>query len=555
MHSTKYAHCLRTGAAVSLATALSWIVLSQAHSGENPPAPFTASVQFAGPQPRFVVSWHAPADAQHFNVLMEDGNGNVAMLRNALTTSSAEFEFDVGLATDWNAAALRVEACNDIGCTVSADMSMAGLLADALPQLAYLKASSARAGDSAGTAVASSGDGRTMAFGTPDYDLLPGTLSNSGGAYVFVRLDNGNWSQQALLRPANSGSDVWSAGDRCGFSVALSDDGNTIAIGCPFEDGEPPANTETNRGAVYVYNRSLNNWTLRPRFRVSSQHGASLDQLGWSVALSADGNRLAGGAPSSTKSGGGAVYTFVRTSNQTDVWQERNRARPAGSHANDGFGQAVAFAANGETLLIGAPKQVIGNASHAGRAYVFLADASGWVEQARFSGSITDTQLGSSVSVDSQALTIALGAPAEQGSGAAYVYARSALGSPWVQQARLAPAIIGFDFGRHVSLSGSGNVLAVGVPHEVIPSSPAPIEAGFTRVYARSGNTWTELFTARALNAGRLDRFGVVALSRDGRRLFVGAPGEDGDANSTQSAPNDQAANAGASYVYDVPPL
>src|SRR5688500_17335670 len=101
MHSTKYAHCLRTGAAVSLATALSWIVLSQAHSGENPPAPFTASVQFAGPQPRFVVSWHAPADAQHFNVLIEDGNGNVAMLRNALTTSSAEFEFDVGLATDW----------------------------------------------------------------------------------------------------------------------------------------------------------------------------------------------------------------------------------------------------------------------------------------------------------------------------------------------------------------------------------------------------------------------------------------------------------------------
>jgi hypothetical protein len=41
-----------------------------------------------------------------------------------------------------------------------------------------------------------------------------------------------------------------------------------------------------------------------------------------------------------------------------------------------------------------------------------------------------------------------------------------------------------------------------------------------------------------------------IALSADAHRLFIGAAGESGDANSTAGNPNNGAPAAGAVYVY-----
>src|SRR6266705_2462246 len=97
---------------------------------------------------------------------------------------------------------------------------------------------------------------------------------------------------QAYVKASNTG-----AADDFGFAVALSSDGNTLAVGAP---GEASAGIETDNsapsaGAVYVYTRSGTTWTQRAYIKASNP-GAG-DQFGTSVALSSDGITLAVGAP------------------------------------------------------------------------------------------------------------------------------------------------------------------------------------------------------------------------------------------------------------------
>jgi len=71
---------------------------------------------------------------------------------------------------------------------------------------------------------------------------------------VFVRA-GGSWSQLAYVKATNTGLD-----DTFGWLVALSDDGLTLAVGAPSEDGaatgingDQTSNAAAGAGAVYLY--------------------------------------------------------------------------------------------------------------------------------------------------------------------------------------------------------------------------------------------------------------------------------------------------------------
>ena len=97
--------------------------------------------------------------------------------------------------------------------------------------------------------------------GNQDDDSIP----QAGAVYVFVRAGN-TWSQQAYLKASNTGrkgagDDI--EGDQFGFSVALSGDGNTLAVGAISEDsaskginGDQADDSAVSSGAVYVFTRS-----------------------------------------------------------------------------------------------------------------------------------------------------------------------------------------------------------------------------------------------------------------------------------------------------------
>ena len=106
------------------------------------------------------------------------------------------------------------------------------------------------------------------------------------------------WQQQSYIKASNSG-----AGDRFGYAVSLSGDGNSLAVSARLEDsnakgvnGEQNNNNVENSGAVYFFTRSGSTWQQQAYVKASNT--GKDDEFGSSVSLSDDGNSLAVGAPS-----------------------------------------------------------------------------------------------------------------------------------------------------------------------------------------------------------------------------------------------------------------
>ena len=130
----------------------------------------------------------------------------------------------------------------------------------------YIKASNTGAGDSFGLKVSLSGDGDTLAVSatfedssaTGIHDEHDGddiNSSNSGAVYVFVRDSSDVWSQQTYVKASNT-----QVNDLFGFSVSLSGEGDTLAVGAFGEDSigagigdMPDDDSAPDAGAVYLY--------------------------------------------------------------------------------------------------------------------------------------------------------------------------------------------------------------------------------------------------------------------------------------------------------------
>jgi hypothetical protein len=131
--------------------------------------------------------------------------------------------------------------------------------------------------DWSGFSISLSADGCILAIGAW---LNDGNGPDSGHVRIF-EFNEGSWNKLGQDLDGEAG------GDQSGISVALSADGNVVAIGANANDG----NGE-NSGHVRVF---------RLVDRVWVQLGADIDgrspgdEFGWSVALSADGTILAVG--------------------------------------------------------------------------------------------------------------------------------------------------------------------------------------------------------------------------------------------------------------------
>jgi hypothetical protein len=182
-----------------------------------------------------------------------------------------------------------------------------------------------------GYSAAISADGNTAVVGSPG--------GNTGSAYVFIR-NNGVWTQQgSTLVGSNSNGNPSE-----GRSVAISADGNTLAIG-GHSDGD-------GVGAVWVFTRSNGVWTQQGDKLVGS--GANGDShQGISLAISADGNTLAEGGnydEMSQGTGQGAVWVFTRNNG---VWSQQGPKLRVGWVVYGSQGTSVAISADGNTIAEG----------------------------------------------------------------------------------------------------------------------------------------------------------------------------------------------------------
>jgi hypothetical protein len=433
-------------------------------------------------------------------------------------------------------------------------------------QQAYLKASNSEggqpdsqtSGDQFGRAIALSADGNTLAVGAPgedsnavgiDGDQSGNSAWGSGAVYVFTR-SAATWSQQAYVKASNTGGGTLpfgqlALGDSFGRALALSADGNTLAVGAPAED---------------------------------------------SNATGINGNQSDDSAADA-----GAVYVFVRT---VGVWSQQAYVKASNTEVGDYFGSAVALSGDGQTLAVGAlyedsvaigvdGNQADNSAPEAGAVYVFTRAAGTWSQQAYVKASNTAAtvpnlstgsgdQFGSSLALSGDGNTLAIAADLEDSiasgingnqadesatnAGAVYVLTRSA--GVWSHQAYIKASNTdgGDRFGSAVAFSGDGNALAVGARGEASAASGiggnqadnSAASAGAVYLFTRTAGSWSQQAYVKASNTDPLDGFGsAVALNFDGDTLVVGATGEDGTSPGIGgNQASDGPGGSGAAYLY-----
>jgi hypothetical protein len=518
-----------------------------------------------------------------------------------------------------------------------------------LKQVAYIKASNTEAFDHfacgggnqghTGTSISLSSDGTTMAVGAPfessgaagiNGNQNDNSIYAAGAVYVYVRQGDA-WTQQAYVKASNPGQS-----DHFGSSVALSRDGNTMAVSAVWEssaatgiNGNQADNSVPQAGAVYIFTRTGTSWTQHAYIKASNTGRPGKgdvpgdgDQFGYSLALSGDGQTVAVGAlaedsaaqqingnqADDSAQSAGAVYVFARNGS---TWAQQAYIKTSNHEAGDDFGFSVALSFDGNTLAAAAfdedgsgrginPPDDNGS-QNSGALYVFTRQGgTAWSQQAYIKGSKGETSdgFGFATAISDDGNTIAIGsgdeacltpgidppgcaddAPPMRGAniwvGAAYVFVRT--GTTWTEQTFIkANNARPFNsFGVRLALSADGQTLAVSAyledsadrgirPPMLVPFLLQDVingwrehrneaeESGAVYFFTRNGNTWTPGAFVKGANTEAGDEFGsAVALSGNGRMMVVGAHSEDGAAKGVNGNQADNGADdAGAAYVF-----
>ena len=141
--------------------------------------------------------------------------------------------------------------------------------------------------------VSISTDGKTVAVGATGND---GNGADSGHVRVY------SWNGTAWIQ---LGADIngEAAGDISGYSVALSDAGDTVAIGAPENDGNG-----SNAGHVRLYDWNGSAWVQRG---ADLDGEASDDRSGSSVSINSIGSSVVVGAPKNDGNGADSGHSRV----------------------------------------------------------------------------------------------------------------------------------------------------------------------------------------------------------------------------------------------------
>lgn len=562
------------------------------------PAAPTLAVAFDAKLLKF--SWGESDGAETYNIYENgDGGENFNLLAEGLT----ELTFNYRIAVhklNWQQALYRVEACNDGGCRLSAEIDVKDAI---LNSIGLLKANNSGAADSFGSSLAISADGNTIAVGAyledslatgVDGDADSNAAGGSGAAYVFARADD-TWTQQAYLKASNTGDF-----DFFGASVSLSADGNTLAVGAYREssnatgvNGDELNDAADKAGAAYVFTRSGADWSQQAYLKASNAQAS--DQFGSAVALSGDGNTLAvaadgedgnaqglgGDQSNNAAANSGAVYIFNRNDN---VWAQQEYLKSSNTGASDLFGSSLAISSDGNTLAVGARAEGSGStgvngeetnnsALSSGAVFVFNRIGSVWLQQAYVKATNTEAadNFGAALALARDGNVLAVGAWGEDSnatgaegdssnngetdSGAVYIYAR--VNSTWSAEAYVKASNSGSGdrFGASVALSSDGNTLLAGALGEGSNATAvggkeddnSAVDSGAAYVFGRNDSMWSQQHYIKASNTDAGDNFAVrVAMSDDGNTLAIGAQGEasnaEGDGNT--------ATGSGAFYLY-----
>ena len=361
-----------------------------------------------------------------------------------------------------------------------------------------LTAPDAERGDEFGSAVAVQGN--VAVVGAPG-DASAGF--GTGAAYVFEKTTNGWQLQQKLVGPDASHSFF-------GASVAIDNDRIVVGAYGDF-------NVDVGAGAAYVFVHVGTKWT--PEAKLIGSENSAFDSFGISVAIK--GDRIVCGAFGNSdlnQSEVGSAYVFRRIQG---LWLQEQELTASDGASLARFGLSVTM--NDDTIVVGAD----GDAElgfYSGAVYVFTFDGSSWIQQQKLHAQDAQESASFGYHVAMDGDTLVIGAPqnavGNHTLGAAYVFTRRSQG--WLQDRKLvAKDSDAFDgFGLRVAINN--DTIAVGSTRD----SDAVIDAGAAYVYKRNGQSgWSLDEKLFASDAAQNDSFGcAVAVSNNS--VVVGAIGK-----------------------------
>ena len=363
-------------------------------------------------------------------------------------------------------------------------------------------------GDQSGFSVSFSADGQSVAIGAP---FNNGNGQNSGSVRVYNLVGN-VWRQLGLDIEGEA------EGDRSGFSVSLSADGQTVAIGAKENDGDG----KRLSGHTRIYTFTDGTWQQLGQ----DIDGETVSQSGQSVNMSADGRTVAIGARyytgTYTWQGHVKIYTFTG-----DRWQQLGHDID-GEAAGDESGWSVSISADGRTVAIGAPYND-GDGNQAGHVRIYTLIGDVWHQLGHdIDPGDGQSKFGHSVSISADGRTVAIGADIR--SYLEYVKVYTLIDDEWKP---LGNPIFGDrlndNFGSSVSISADGLTLAVGAPN----NDKNGDNSGHVRIYTFNGNAWQQLGQDIDGEAIGDNSGSSVSISADGRSVAIGAPYNDDNGNSS----------------------
>jgi hypothetical protein len=345
-----------------------------------------------------------------------------------------------------------------------------------------------------------------------DCQDVPGVSGVQAIAAQEETVAPGPWKQLAELTEAKGKESDW-----LGWSVAISKDGDTAAVGavgwCPQQgfDG-------CGQGAIFVFVKPASGWAdMTQTALLTASDGQPGEYLGESVAISDDGSTIVAGAPGWPANGhdNGALYVFVKP---TNGWVDGTEsARMTSTDTDTGLGQSIGMSGR---VVVGGAEYFNGGQ---GAAYVFVEPTTGWANRTQ-TARLTPSDgkggaMGDSVSISGD--TVVAGAPVSGASGAgngAYLFVKPKNG--WknkTENAKLTPSG-GTRLGYSVSISGS--TVAVGARFWNNGE-------GAVYVYVKPVQGWQSMTeTARLTVPLKFNLLGYsVSVDDGGNDIVGGAPG------------------------------
>jgi FG-GAP repeat len=400
-----------------------------------------------------------------------------------------------------------------------------------------------------GHSVAMSGNGEVALVGGPGAVFIDGIVRP-------FEWDGSTWIEQPSLHPELQ----YEYAAEFGWSVAVSYDGNTAAIGAPGDmNGDFVG---YRKGAVYIFTRDGRTGEWTQQARLTEPEPAPIRSFGQAIALSDDGNTLVvgqkehlGDQPDREES----AWVFTR---DVGVWSAPVELVGTDVDPADEYAQAVAIAADASRILVSA----IGAGLTDGRVFIFQEDGGVWsVEQILdYPEAINWNSFGHSIAIDGD--TIMIGDPWNDdlppgddygydtdNAGAVHIFKHD--GIEWVREpeAIIAP-FRGWGLAQYLfgySLSLHGDYLLVGCPQ----ADGAGWGAGAVHIVKRMDDgVWTHTGTIHSSDPQDQAEFGYsVDMAVDRADYVVGEPASTVDGYQWEGRAHFVNA-VSAAYDYDVEP-